>query len=156
MGMRSILLVIRWILVGCYVVIIFVFGQSPESSSTRMSDNFLHWFPFLDNFDIGTIIFWVRKSIHVFGYGFATILIYAAAVITPVIKKYTYGVAFGLSLLLAVCDEWYQTTLPHRDGSIKDVGIDLIGIVLALGATRLLWFRRVSVEQKSQKENSRT
>ena len=39
--------------------------------------------------------------------------------------------SFVVSLLFAASDEWHQTFVPGRGGTIIDVGIDLIGITLA-------------------------
>lgn len=128
----------RWILVLLYGVFIFVFAQSPESGAASMNIELLKWFPNLDHESLRIIIIYLRKFAHIAGYFLATVLIYLAAKITPKLDRHPYIVSLILSLILAIIDEWYQTTLPHRTGSVMDVLIDLIGIVLALISLKLI------------------
>jgi VanZ family protein len=41
--------------------------------------------------------------------------------------------AFALTLAWAVFDEWYQTTVPGRYGSVTDLALNVIGASLAIG-----------------------
>lgn len=129
--------VVRWILVLLYGVFIFIFAGSPESGAASMSSELLRWFPDLDHETLKLIIFYLRKFAHIAGYFIATMLIYFAVKITPGLNRYPYLVTLMLGLLLAILDEWYQTTLPHRTGAIMDVFVDLIGIILALSSIKL-------------------
>jgi len=137
------LIVVRWIIVIGYISFIFWFARSTASSASSMTSYLLRWFPFLQQVGIQTVVYYLRKAIHVGGYFVAALLLYAAASVTPRMKKAPYFTAFGLSVALAVCDEWYQLSLPHRTGNPADVLVDLIGIALALIGIRLLNRRRI-------------
>lgn len=126
------MLLFRWALVLIYLLGIFLFSASPESGASTMNRTLLDWFPFLVNYNMQEIVFFLRKTIHVAGYFLATVLVFYASSITPYLKRQPYLVAGIVAFGFAVADEWYQTMLPHRTGTFTDVLIDLIGIVLAL------------------------
>ncbi len=44
------------------------------------------------------------------------------------------AIAFGLTLLFAVSDEWHQSFVPERNGRVDDVVTDGIGALLGLAA----------------------
>jgi VanZ family protein len=48
--------------------------------------------------------------------------------------------AVGLSLLYAASDEWHQRFVADRTGTISDVGVDAVGVALAV-ALCWLWYR---------------
>ncbi len=126
------LIIIRWCFAVSYIVLIFLFAKCPQSSAYNMAEQLFSWFPFLAETDIPVFVFYMRKSLHVLGYLIGTCIIFYAVKVTPVLKKSVHISTLGLALLLAVLDEWYQTTLPHRSGRIEDVFIDLIGIIIGL------------------------
>lgn len=123
---------VRWIIVIFYVVFILVFSGSPASSAQTMTSWFWKWLPNLSRAQIQALVFYMRKGLHVSGYFLATIIIFQAISATPQLKRYPYSFSFLLTTLFAVFDEWQQSSLPFRTGSIKDVGLDLAGISLAL------------------------
>ncbi|HHT36000.1 MAG: VanZ family protein [Candidatus Wallacebacter cryptica] len=126
------MVVIRWLLVTAYVAFIFIFSQSPASSAGSMADWLLNMFPFLDNYDLGMVVLYLRKLIHIGGYFLAAVLFYAAAKVSPRLERFPAHTAFILAVLLAVCDESYQTRLTHRSGTVSDIFIDLVGISLGI------------------------
>ena len=80
----------------------------------------------------GQVEFLLRKSAHVFMFFIITLAIFF------LLRQYfqsgwvTIGGAFILGSILAVLDELHQTTVPGRSGNIVDVGIDIIGVSLAV------------------------
>ncbi|MFH0942642.1 MAG: VanZ family protein [Candidatus Beckwithbacteria bacterium] len=70
-----------------------------------------------------------KKTCHVIEYAIFFWLVYRA------------NKSFKLSLLLAVVfalsDEWHQTFIPGREGTLRDVGFDTIGSLLSL-----TWIKR--------------
>lgn len=48
-------------------------------------------------------------------------------------------IAFVLAVLFAITDEYHQSFVPDRDGTVLDVGIDALGAAVAAG---VLWWRR--------------
>lgn len=86
--------------------------------------------------------FWVRKGAHMSEY--ALLCWYAAL---PMLV-YQVPDRLGTPLfcaLVAASDEFHQSFVPGRTPSVRDVGIDLLGALLALGLLELglaLWRRR--------------
>ena len=72
--------------------------------------------------------FLILKTFHAMGYGLLTIS-YAWALERPSLKSRYWQIAVLLSFLYACSDEYHQTFIPTRGGSIRDVGVDLIGVL---------------------------
>ena len=65
----------------------------------------------------------------------------------------SFGGAFVLSLLYAISDEFHQTFVPGRTGTLTDVGLDALGALLALGLA--WWFSRENDgDQRRETESS--
>ncbi|TAK95518.1 hypothetical protein EPO05_03975 [Patescibacteria group bacterium] len=77
------------------------------------------------------LYFLERKSLHVIEYFILTSLLYRA-LIQNFSQAKVFILAGALSLLYAMTDEWHQTFVPGREGLVRDVLIDLMGIVLAI------------------------
>lgn len=71
----------------------------------------------------------VRKTMHMAEYFILAILIYWAIILYKI--KHTYLLTFILSVLYAISDEVHQL-FRARTGSVKDVLIDTVGIILAI------------------------
>jgi VanZ family protein len=85
--------------------------------------------------------FLIRKSAHVVEYGILTVL--AVRAFQRDRPGWRWRSAFGaitLSLLYASLDEWHQKFVDSRTGTIIDVGVDAIGVLLAIGLC-WLWYR---------------
>lgn len=54
------------------------------------------------------------------------------------LRGWTFPLAFVIALLYAIFDEWHQSLVPNREARLLDVGIDMVGMVTALG---LIWWR---------------
>ena len=88
-----------------------------------------------------TVDFMAKKAGHVTEYGVLAFLLWRALSKErgwPVLPS--LGVAFFLSLLYAVSDEFHQTFVPGRSGRLTDVGFDALGSLFALGL--VWWFSR--------------
>jgi len=88
-----------------------------------------------------TVDFATKKAGHVTEYGALAFLLWRAISKErgwPVLPS--LGGAFFLSLLYAASDEFHQTLVPGRDGTLTDVGFDALGALLALGL--VWWFSR--------------
>lgn len=106
-------------------------------------------FHFLFGMDLVHFLTWhfvLRKSGHVVGYGVLSLLLYRAWRATiPVRGDPRWSIvwsmiAFCMTGLVASLDEWHQTFLPSRSGSIHDVLLDStagLGAQIAL----FLWIR---------------
>ncbi len=71
----------------------------------------------------------VKKGSHMFGYGILTL-----AYLFGFGKNdsTTLKLAVLLTVLYALTDEWHQSYVPGRNGSLWDVGIDTLGSILAV------------------------
>ena len=76
--------------------------------------------------------FWLAKSLHVCAYAFLTVL----AGLLPVGREYFWG-AVALLLLHGIGGEIGQTFVNGRHGSVRDVGLDWVGVVLGLVALQV-------------------
>jgi VanZ family protein len=78
----------------------------------------------------------LRKLAHVFEYAVLTALLFWALRRHRAAGAGTLAIAALLASLYAFSDEWHQTFVPGREGSLRDVGVDAVGIA---GAT--LWLK---------------
>ncbi len=81
------------------------------------------------------------KSLHVIEYAVLTLLVYRGVFFSwPRLSHIRLLLIVVLmALVYAISDEFHQTFVSTREGSIRDIGIDLIGITLAIGYTKLYW-----------------
>lgn len=89
--------------------------------------------------------FYIRKGGHVFGYGLLSILLFRAWRETlPVVtaEKWTFrwaNISVLGTALVASLDEWHQSYIPSRTGSMRDVILDTCAGIAAQ-MLLLLWF----------------
>ncbi|MEW6404842.1 MAG: VanZ family protein, partial [Chloroflexota bacterium] len=77
-----------------------------------------------------------QKTGHFLAYAILTLLVYR-----PLRhRKRAFLMAFLIASLYAASDEWHQTFVPGREGTVRDWGIDLAGSIVALIA--LAWLHR--------------
>lgn len=102
-----------WLPVIIWGGIIFWFSNQAINSQTAE-------FSWLD--------FVVKKTAHVSEYAIFFWLTFRAN------KSLKYSLL--ICLLFALSDEWHQTFVPGREGALRDVGFDTIGILLSLNQIR--------------------
>ncbi|MFC1501002.1 VanZ family protein [Elusimicrobiota bacterium] len=80
-----------------------------------------------------------RKLAHMFEFGVLFLLLFKA--FSESIKKYSYtnlNILSGIiAVVYAVSDEYHQSFVPERGPSVYDVGIDAVGILIAV---MILWY----------------
>ena len=79
--------------------------------------------------------FILRKIAHILEYAILSFLLLRAIGIQSDIKK-TALLSIIISILYAVSDEYHQSFVLGRKGSLKDIGIDSIGILITTG----IWY----------------
>jgi VanZ family protein len=87
--------------------------------------------------------FFMRKGGHVFGYGLLSILMFRAwreSLPAASGARWTFrwaNIAVLCTALVASLDEWHQSFLPSRTGTVRDVILDTCA---AIGAQIILFF----------------
>lgn len=121
-----------------------------ESTGALSSDNTgrflyppLHFLFGIDQARFAVWHFLLRKSGHVFGYGILSALLFRAwraTIRVPSDPRWSIvwaRIALFMTALVASLDEWHQSFIPSRTGSIHDV---LLDSVAALATQVLLYF----------------
>jgi VanZ family protein len=127
---------------------LIIFGASADAQSTahtsRFLEPFLRWLnPDISTEAIDAVRWLVRKAAHMTEYALLAWL-WWRALRRPVRndpRPWSWkiaGAAWALTILYAASDEFHQTFVANRTGSVVDVGIDSAGAALGLG---LLWLR---------------
>jgi VanZ family protein len=112
---------LRWLAVVLWMGVIFALSAAPSLRS-----------PFEPFFD-----FILRKLAHIAEYGVLTALLFSALRVHITREGHALLIAVLVAVLYAFSDEWHQTFVPGREGSLRDVAIDGLGVV---GVS--LWFVR--------------
>lgn len=84
--------------------------------------------------------FLIFKSLHVIEYAILYILLFRAtfkSFTKKISNQSIFTIAIISSILYAVSDELHQTFVPTRQGAIRDIFIDTIGILLAFSYTKM-------------------
>ena len=112
---------LRWLVVLLWMGGIFALSDIPSLSS-----------PFEPLYDLI-----LRKFAHIAEYAILTALLFWA--LRPRLTCRAHGLLMAavIALSYALSDEWHQTFVPGREGSLRDVGIDALGII-----SFSLWFAR--------------
>lgn len=100
--------------------------------------------------DTFTLNFLAFKSLHILEYAVLTFFLIRAFHFS---LKYTYSFKTALlisafvSLGYAISDELHQTFVPTREGTLRDILIDSVGILFMVGYTKkyLLFLRRFKI-----------
>jgi VanZ family protein len=112
---------LRWLAVVLWMGLIFALSATPSLRS-----------PFEPFFD-----FILRKLAHMGEYGVLTALLFSALRVHITREGHALLIAVLVAVLYAFSDEWHQTFVPGREGSLRDVAVDGLGVV---GVS--LWFVR--------------
>jgi VanZ family protein len=115
-----------------------------ESTNLLSADNtsrilypIFHFFTGVDAVRFVVWDYWIRKVGHFVGYFGLSLLLFAAWRATlrlPQMPRWALRwaiVAFFMSVFVAALDEWHQTYLISRTGSLHDVLLDSTGILIA-------------------------
>ncbi len=108
--------IINWILVFLWAGVIFFFSHQPDLKSG-----------FPNQWD-----FVLRKLAHISEYAVLTFLLFRALNGNQLNKKKILFFSFLISFLYAISDEYHQTFILGRNGAVRDVLIDSIGMILVV------------------------
>jgi len=105
-----------WLALLLWAGVIFGFSSLPINKETEFS-----WIDFI-----------IKKTAHVVEYGILFwLLVRAWTNKSFEIKPKMVIYAFIICILYALSDEWHQTFVPGREGTLRDVGFDTIGVFLS-------------------------
>lgn len=137
-----------WIAAILWLIVIAIESTTYLSAhnTSRLLFPILHFIFGVDHLHFETWHFYIRKGGHVFGYGLLSILLFRAWRETMRIPSNPRWAARWAVLavlgtaLVASLDEWHQSFIPSRTGTIHDVFLDTTaGIVAQLLV--LLWIK---------------
>jgi VanZ family protein len=112
----------RWMAVVCWMGVIFALSAIPSLAS-----------PFEPIYD-----FVLRKAAHVTVYVVLTLLVYGALRPHMARSARAWLLAMLIAVLYACSDEWHQTFVPGREGTVRDMVIDGIGVIGAWTVASLI------------------
>jgi VanZ family protein len=116
--------IVRWTPALALMTVIFLLSATPSDE--------------LVNFGIYDLL--LKKGSHMVGYGLLALTFLRGLGYQR--KNYILLVLL-LVFLYAASDELHQSFVPGRNASLVDVGIDLVGAVIALFASRYEFVRRL-------------
>jgi hypothetical protein len=135
---------VAWLLVAACIVMILSLGSGEFGArgNSRYLFPLLRWlFPDLSVKTYLELAYWMRKSAHVAEYALLGLLAFRAVFLS--VESALARVALlslGVAATVAVMDEFRQTLLPERTGSVWDIAIDVSGALAAIGFA--LWLNR--------------
>ncbi|MDR4949759.1 VanZ family protein [Neobacillus cucumis] len=144
-----------WLLAAIlWMVVIFIFTQLPLSTGENTSGAIeeivkTEHVSGVGHSGIETINLMVRKSTHVLTFGFLAFLFWKSFEL----YRFSYIIAWVLTVLYAMTDEYHQSFMPGRVSSLKDVFIyDSTGAFLVLLITFLMKRKNRLKEKKLRGE----
>lgn len=157
---------IFWIITVSWIVMIFHFSNQSATQSSNTSNLIVNLLNELLSIDIQDDMI-IRKVAHTMEFALLTIFSYVALSSTNKISNKTsyaespvklmrsdneMNIVFTLwfAILNAIFDEYHQLFVDGRDGSIKDVLIDLIGIIIVLIVIRVAFTIYLKSKGKSE------
>ena len=146
---------IFWIITVSWIVMIFHFSNQSATQSSHTSNLVINLLNELFSINIQDDMI-IRKVAHTMEFALLTIFSYVALSSTNKISNKTsyaespvklmrsdneMNIIFTLwfTVLNAIFDEYHQLFVANREGSITDVLIDLIGIVIVLIVVRVIF-----------------
>ena len=104
---------VRWMAVVCWMGVIFALSATPSLAS-----------PFEPVADLI-----LRKLAHLTVFAVLTVLLYRAFRLHVAKPTSAWLLAVCVAAVYAGSDEWHQTFVPGREGTVRDVVIDSVGVV---------------------------
>jgi hypothetical protein len=105
-----------WLPVLVWAGVIFSFSSMSINKETAFS-----WLDFV-----------VKKTAHVVEYFILYWLLFRAiSEKNEKINKKVFVWSIVIAIFYALSDEWHQTFVPGREGTLRDVGFDTIGVLLS-------------------------
>ena len=133
------------VLICVWMIIIFLFSRQDINQSTSLSTKMMHLIgqvlqPFTKvdikeyiYYHFGSLSWWIRKCAHVFIFLILSLLIGLLIMTFPSLTPGKASlITVGIGLTYAFIDEGHQLLISGRNGSLFDVGIDMIGVITGM------------------------
>ena len=147
--------IILWLLMTLWIIEIFKLSSETGTESKTRSYAIYYYLNNLVGFQYVTETV-LRKLGHIFEFSILSLIaFFAVSVTNKIAPKVAYSesrmkiiksdnemfilISLWISTLYAILDEYHQLFVNGRQGSIADVGIDLIGIIPTLLIIRLIF-----------------
>lgn len=129
------------LLVWMALIFFFSTGELSAGNTSRIVRPLILWlFPGTSEETLGLVHFFVRKGAHFTEYAVLALLAARAFLSSsqPPLRRHWFMWSLTLVVLYALSDEFHQTFVPSRTGSIYDSMIDITGGLTAL-LLLMLW-----------------
>jgi VanZ family protein len=152
-----------WIAAGLWIGLIAAESTDLAAAynTSRILYPLLHFLMGLDPIRFLVWHFYIRKSGHFAGYFMLSLLLFRAWRATlggSSLFRWSIqwaSIAFFMATLVASLDEWHQTYLPSRTGTLHDVLLDSAAALFAQ-IIIFLWFSRISSESIPEPRQGRS
>lgn len=135
-----------WLLVLAWVLVIYYATASPPFASSNTRQVIAHLLG-LQGVSLKIVDFVIRKWAHLVVFAMLALMFYRA--LSP--SRLAFPCAWLLTTLYGALDEWHQTHVHGRTGSLQDVMIDSAGAFLALSAAYYL--KNVAGKKRGRNNN---
>jgi VanZ family protein len=135
-----------WLPVLAWMTFIFIGSTDLLSAehTSRFIGPFLRWFaPDISDATIASVQLVVRKCAHLTEYAILAALLYRALRRS---SDWAVALSFVIAAVYATLDEFHQSFVASRTGSLWDVAIDCLGAMVGLGIFRLVRNRKTCPE----------
>ncbi|MFC1627173.1 VanZ family protein [Patescibacteria group bacterium] len=106
-----------WVPVMIWAGVIFSFSSMRINGNVEFS-----WTDFV-----------VKKTAHVIEYAVLYWLLFRAISLKgKFIERKYFAVTLVIAIFYALSDEWHQTFVPGREGTLRDVGFDTLGMLMSI------------------------
>ena len=142
-----------WVLLWLGVITIESTNYASAANTSRFLYPVLHFLFGVDPVRFLTWHFLLRKGGHIFGYGMLSWLLFRAVRVTALSRRDpNWSLAWSLlaiagTAFVASMDEWHQSFLPSRTGTIHDVLLDTTAALVI----QMLVFLLLRVRKKAGK-----
>lgn len=134
------------------MITVFIFSSENGEESQNTSDMFFtnkiiniitNIFPKTNRTDIFTIVnFIVRKGAHFTLYFIIGLVVYGAINTYSLETKKKAILTISVGTLYACLDEFHQLLVPGRTAQIRDIFIDMLGVILATLIVCLILYKK--------------
>jgi VanZ family protein len=141
---KRLIVILTWTCTLIWMGVIFYLSSQSSTQSAYLSTGLknellalvAHFIPGIENIEIESLDFFIRKNAHFIAYFILGILTLVALIQSEARKPANLALLIGI--FYAVSDEFHQLFVPGRAGQFRDVLIDGAGAVLGILITSIV------------------